>query len=166
MNISGINFESIVDGDGVRVTIYVSGCKHACMGCHNPSTHDFNAGKPFTCQLKQEIIEYIKKTPYITGITFSGGDPMYSAKELLKYVKHIKKECPKINFWLYSGFVYDQIIANLEMKELLQEIDVLIDGPFVLSKKDETLLFRGSSNQRIIDVQKSLKSDNVVLYKE
>lgn len=86
MNISGINFESIVDGEGVRVVVFVSGCAHDCKGCHNPASHSFTAGQPFTKELQEEIISYIQKTPFISGITMSGGDPMYSAIEVAKFL--------------------------------------------------------------------------------
>lgn len=164
MNINGINFESIVDGIGVRIVIYVSGCKHNCLGCHNPSTHSFQNGQLFDDELKNNIIKYINESPIISGITFSGGDPMFSANDVYNFMIEIKKKCKQINIWLYSGFLYEEILNDNEMNEVLKEINVLVDGKFELDKKSTILPFRGSSNQRIIDVQKSLKENKVILF--
>lgn len=162
MNISGINFESIADGEGVRVVIYVSGCLHNCKGCHNPTSHSFTAGQRFTEELEDEIISYIKKTPFISGLTMSGGDPMYSAKEITPFIKRLKQEIKDITVWIYTGFDYEDILENSEMFELLSLCDVLVDGEFILEQRDMTLSYKGSRNQRIIDIQKSLKSNTVV----
>lgn len=151
MNISGIEWESIVDGEGVRVAIFISGCKHNCKGCHNPDTHDFNYGKEFTPEIKDEIINYIKKIPYISGITLSGGDPMYSYKEVIEFIKEFRKELPDKNVWLYTGFtIYD--ILHSEMNEILGYVDVMIDGVFKEELADPTLEYRGSSNQSIVRI--------------
>ena len=115
MNVSGINFESIADGDGVRVVVYISGCLHNCKGCHNPTSHSFTAGRPFTEELQREVIEYIKKTPFISGLTLSGGDPMYSASELVPFVTALKEDIKDISVWIYSGFSYEKILENSEM---------------------------------------------------
>lgn len=166
MNISGINFESVVDGEGVRVVVYVSGCKHNCKGCHNPTSHDFEAGRPFTEELQEEIIDYIKKTPFISGVTISGGDPMYSAKSVEAFIRHLKMEVKDISVWIYSGFCFENILDNSEMFELLKLCDVLVDGEFVLEQRDMTLSFKGSRNQRIIDVQKSLTQKEIILWED
>lgn len=166
MNVAGINFESIADGVGVRVVVFVSGCRHNCKGCHNPTSHSFTAGRPFTPELQDEIIDYIRRTPFITGVTLSGGDPMYSATELLPFVKRIKEELPKISVWIYSGFTYEEILKNADMFELLQLCDVLVDGLFVLEQRDITLAYKGSTNQRIIDIQKTQQGGKIILYGE
>ena len=164
MNISGIDFESIVDGVGVRVVVFVSGCMHDCTGCHNPASHSFSAGRPFTKELQDEIIDYIKSTPFISGITMSGGDPMYSAAEIAEFVVRLKTEVPDISVWIYSGFEYEEIKTDDDMTHLLSLCDVLVDGEFVLEQRDTTLPYRGSRNQRVIDVKKSNESGKVVLF--
>lgn len=164
MNVAGINFESIADGDGVRVVVFVSGCLHNCKGCHNPASHSFTAGRPFTLKLQDEIVDYIRTTPFISGITLSGGDPMYSAAELLPFIQRIKTEVPNATVWVYSGFTYEEIERDQEMIALLKLCDVLVDGLFILEQRDITLVYKGSSNQRVIDVQKTLEKGSVVLY--
>lgn len=166
MNISGINFESVVDGEGVRIVVFVSGCLHNCKGCHNPTSHSFEAGRPFTEELQDEIIDYINKTPFISGATISGGDPMYSAKAVAAFVRRLKTEVKDISLWIYSGFRYENILQNSEMLELLKLCDVLVDGEFILEQRDMTLSYKGSRNQRIIDIQKSLTQNEIVLWEE
>ena len=158
MNISGVNFESIVDGEGVRVVIYASGCLHNCKGCHNPSSHSFTAGQPFTEQMQNDIIQYIHNTPFISGITLSGGDPMFNTVEITPFVSHLRQDNKDVTVWIYSGFLFEEILENSEMSELLRLCDVLVDGKFVLEQRDVTLSYKGSANQRIIDIQKSLTS--------
>lgn len=119
MNISGINFESIVDGDGVRVVVFISGCLHNCTGCHNPASHPFTAGQPFTEEIQEEVISYIEKTPFISGLTLSGGDPMYSASEAATFVRKLLKRVPRVNIWAYSGFLYEEIMGDEAMADLL-----------------------------------------------
>ncbi|MEI6296259.1 MAG: anaerobic ribonucleoside-triphosphate reductase activating protein [bacterium] len=163
MKVSGINFESIVDGYGVRVVIYLSGCLHNCKGCHNPETHSFSYGEDFGEEYQQNIIDYINKTPFVKGITFSGGDPMYSAKELLVFLKKIKKQEKNINVWIYSGFTYEKILKNSSMKALLRYADVLVDGRFELELKNLTLKFKGSENQRTINLLETRKNNCLTL---
>ena len=163
-NIIGINFESVVDGDGVRVVIFFSGCDHHCKGCHNPSSHDFNTGKSFGSEIQGQIAEYIRETPFVSGVTLSGGDPMYSADSIIPFVKELKELSPASTVWVYSGFTYEEILAVPSMRNLLEMCDVLVDGPFILEHRDITLSYRGSRNQRIIDVQKSMSTGNIVLY--
>jgi len=164
VNIAGINFESIVDGVGVRVVVFVSGCLHNCKGCHNPASHSFTAGQPFTETLQTEIIEYIRNTPFISGLTLSGGDPMYSAKDLIPFISALRQEIPDISIWIYSGFSYEEIMSDPEMSALLQYCDVLVDGEFILEQRDITLPYKGSRNQRLIDVQQSIHKNTVVIY--
>lgn len=160
MNISGINLESIVDGEGVRTTIFISGCCHNCEGCHNKEAQDFNYGEKFTEDKLYEIINYIKERPYIKGITFSGGDPICSSKELIEYVKIIKKELSDVDIWVYTGYNLEDILDK--EKELLSLVDIVVDGKFILSQKSVILPYRGSKNQRIIDIQKSLQSEKII----
>lgn len=164
MNVAGINFESIADGVGVRVVVFVSGCLHNCKGCHNPTSHSFTVGRPFTPELQEEIVDYIIKTPFITGITLSGGDPMYSAAELVPFVERVRRELPHISFWIYSGFTFEQILDDPEKLALLKLCDVLVDGEFILEQRDITLAYKGSTNQRIIDIQASLDAKEIKLY--
>lgn len=162
MNIAGINFESVVDGDGVRVVVFVSGCLHNCKGCHNPASHSFTAGQPFTDELQDEIISYIQKTPFVSGLTLSGGDPMYSAAEITPFVERLKSELKTISIWIYSGFTYEEICEDTNMFRLLKLCDVLVDGEFILEQRDITLSYKGSRNQRIIDIQKSIKEKQII----
>ena len=153
MNISGINYESIVDGEGVRVVLYVSGCTHHCKGCHNPSTWDANSGKPFTEDIQNSIYE-ARKPDYVEGLTLSGGCPMCNATELIPFVKSFKEKFPNKTIWCYCGETIEEIIKKPKSDKyhLLSLVDVLVDGPFILEKKNSNLAFRGSSNQRIIKV--------------
>lgn len=164
MNVAGINFESVVDGEGVRVVVFVSGCLHNCKGCHNPASHSFTAGQPFTQELQDEIIAYIQKTPFISGLTLSGGDPMYSAKEITPFIERLRKDVRDISVWIYSGFRFEEILENSEMFDLLKLCDVLVDGEFVLEQRDITLSYKGSRNQRIIDIPKSLSDQKISIF--
>lgn len=155
-NIIGIDFESIVDGEGVRVVIFFSGCKHNCKGCHNPASHRFDAGRPFNDDIQDKIIEYIRRTPFIKGVTLSGGDPMYSAESIIPFVDKLKKQTDGKDVWVYSGFTYEEIQREIKMMDLLCRCDVLVDGVFILDQRDITLPYRGSRNQRIIDIQSSI----------
>ena len=150
MNISGIIYESIVDGEGIRNVIFVSGCKHKCPGCHNPESWDFNYGKEFTLEEQMNFIEQCKKNPLLDGITLSGGDPMYLEKDIISFIKLYKEHCPTHNIWIYSGFTYEELIQNPSRKAVLDLCDVLVDGLYLQELRDTTLPFRGSSNQRII----------------
>ena len=163
-NVVGINFESVVDGDGVRVVVFFAGCKHHCKGCHNPESHRFDIGRPFSDEIQTQIIEYIRETPYIDGVTLSGGDPMYSAKDIYSFVKRLREEIPDTTIWVYSGFTFEEIMQSDTMRRLLLLCDVLVDGPFVIEQRDITLNYRGSRNQRIIDVTKTVVSGEVVLF--
>lgn len=163
-NVVGINFESVVDGDGVRVVVFFAGCNHHCKGCHNPESHRFDIGRPFSDEIQTQIIEYIRETPYINGVTLSGGDPMYSAKDIYSFVKRLREEIPDTTIWVYSGFTFEEIMQSDTMRRLLLLCDVLVDGPFVIEQRDITLNYRGSRNQRIIDVTKTMVSGEVVLF--
>lgn len=162
LHISGIDYESITDGEGCRCTIFISGCLHNCIGCQNIKTHNFYYGKVVDDNLIDEINYELKKRPYLSGITISGGDCMYSSIETLELIN--KLYIPKNNIWLYTGFSFNEIIVNSNMFNLLKKCNVLVDGRFEVNKRDVTLKFRGSSNQRIIDVKESIKKGEVVLW--
>lgn len=162
MYLCGVNFESMVDGEGVRAVIFISGCLHNCPYCHSPQTHSFTYGVEVNQELIDEINAEITKRPYISGITLSGGDCMYSPVETLKLIK--KLNIPHNNIWCYTGFTFEQLIKNNNQLQLLKHINVLVDGRFEYSKRDITLAFKGSSNQRIIDVKQSLKQGEIILY--
>lgn len=163
MYLCGVNFESMVDGEGVRAVLFISGCLHNCPYCHSPQTHSFTFGKEVNQELIDEINTEINKRPYISGITLSGGDCMYSPVETIKFLK--KLNIPHNNIWCYTGFTFEEIVQNKNQFQLLKHIDVLVDGLFEYANRDISLAFRGSTNQRIIDVKQSLKQDGIVLYK-
>ena len=173
MNYGSIKKYDIANGEGVRVTLFVSGCTHHCKNCFNPETWDFNYGKPFDKATEDELIEALRPS-YIKGLTLLGGEPMEprNQERLLPLLKRVRKEFGNTkNIWSYTGFVLDKNLklgrAHCEYTdELLRQLDVLVDGPFVESLKNISLKFRGSSNQRIIDVPKTLESGKVVLYLE
>jgi len=153
--------DSIVDGVGIRTVIWTQGCSHNCPGCHNPSTHDFKGGELVELEDALNALEELQGQ---TGITLSGGDPFFQAKQCALLAK--KAHELKMNVWAYTGFTYDELINsnNKSIKELLFEIDVLIDGKFEQDKKSLDCPFRGSTNQRIIDVKKSIDNHEVILY--
>ncbi|MBQ9262256.1 MAG: anaerobic ribonucleoside-triphosphate reductase activating protein [Prevotella sp.] len=150
--------DTMVDGPGFRTSIYCAGCNHQCPGCHNPQSWSFDGGREMTTE---EIMKIIVADPY-ANVTFSGGDPMYQATGFLELAREIHKRTNK-DIWCYTGFTFESLI-NPEQRELLEQIDVLVDGPFIDRLRDTDLLFRGSSNQRLIDVQSSLYEGRVVLW--
>ena len=154
--------DSIVDGDGIRTVIWTQGCPHNCFGCHNPGTHNFDGGALIDIEnVKQEILNL----DHQDGITFSGGDPMCQPKECCEIAKFAKKQ--GLDIWCYTGYTFEQLLAisktKPEILDFLYEIDVLIDGKFMMEEKSMNLLFRGSSNQRLIDVQESLLNHEICL---
>lgn len=160
IRISGIINDSIVDGPGIRLTIFTQGCPHHCEGCHNPQTHDFNGGEDVTIE---SLLEKVKSNPLLDGVTFSGGEPFCQAKQLYELGLEVKKA--GMNVVTYTGYLYEYLTehadSNNYYSELLSVTDYLVDGSFVLSKRDILLKFKGSSNQRIIDVKKSLAEKKV-----
>lgn len=157
---SEIEADSILNGSGIRTVIWFQGCLHNCLGCHNPETHDMNGG--FAIDVL-EVEKQLMNLKYQSGITLSGGDPFFQPEAALEIVKFAKSI--GLNVWAYTGFTYEAILASNDKKlELLKEIDVLVDGKFMIDKKSLNCKFRGSTNQRLIDVKKSLESGGIVLY--
>ena len=144
--------DTVVDGPGLRASIYLAGCYHKCPGCHNPQSWDMNGGKEMEVD---EIVEILKQSGH-TKFTITGGDPFYQPTGLLELVIRIRKEIPGSNIWCYTGFLFEDLLDREEMVLILKNIDVLVDGPFIQELKDETLMYRGSSNQRILEIPKDL----------
>lgn len=167
------------NGDGLRVVLWLSGCSHHCYNCQNPQTWNPDNGIPFDEDAKQEIFEELSKD-YISGITLSGGDPLYqeNVSQVLSLIKEIKEKFPDKTIWLYTGYTYEQIMWPVitddfnperdklisEKRKILQLCDVLVDGEYIDEQRDITLKWKGSANQRVIDVQKSIKDKKVQLY--
>ncbi len=161
IRIAGIIPESVVDGPGgISYTIFAQGCSHNCKGCHNPSTHNFQSGQIVDCSF---ILKDIKRFPLSKIVTFTGGDPFFQVEGF----SYLAKELKKIGYIIvaYTGFTFDDIIIDNKKKELLNQIDILIDGPFIEKLKNIELPFRGSSNQRIIDIKRTLAEGSLILDK-
>ena len=157
IRILNILHDTTVDGPGFRTSIYCAGCRHHCPGCHNPESWDFSAGYEVeTDQLMQEIMA----DPF-ADVTFTGGDPFFQAEGFAELARRIKTETTK-TIWCYTGFLYEHLLEQPRYRTLLEQLDVLVDGPFIMAQRNEDLLFRGSANQRLIDVQASLKAGTVV----
>lgn len=171
MNYATIKNCDIANGPGVRVSLFVSGCTHRCKGCFNEVAWDFDYGQPFTQETIDEILKMLEPS-YVTGITLLGGEPFEPQNQpaLLELLRQIKAKMPDKSIWAFSGYLFEKDIlaGRLGPKEVTQEfvsyLDVLVDGPFLLEKKDLTLRFRGSSNQRLIDVKASLETGETVLW--
>ena len=163
MRYHNITKDDMLNGDGLRAVLWVAGCTHKCKECQNPVTWDPNSGILFDESAKQEIFEQLEKA-YISGITFSGGDPLYvqNISEVTKLAKEIKEKYPSKTIWLYTGALWE----SLQGEEILNYLDVLVDGEFMIEKKNVALKWKGSSNQRVIDVQKSLKEKQIILHAE
>ena len=155
MRYHNITKDDMLNGDGLRVVLWVAGCDHCCKECHNPVTWDPNGGLPFDADAKKEIFDELKKS-YVSGITFSGGDPLHiaNAYDVTELAKEIKERYPEKTIWLYTGYDWDKVCHM----EIVRYLDVLVDGEFVAAKKDPLLCWKGSSNQRVIDVQETLKA--------
>lgn len=156
-----------MDGEGVRNSLYVSGCLFACEGCFNKAAQNFRYGKPFTPELEEQIITDLRHD-YVQGLTLLGGEPFLNTDVCLQVVERIRKEFGQTkDIWSWTGYTFDELLQDSEDKlALLTKIDILVDGRFELSKKDLKLQFRGSSNQRIIDVKKSLAENRVVIWEK
>lgn len=162
---SDLQSDSIVDGPGLRTVIWTQGCSHRCFGCQNPQTWDFNGGAEVPLEMVYEAIDELE---YQTGITFSGGDPMYQPYPCAEIAKYCKKK--GYNIWVYTGFTYEELMEKAKKDaiylEFLKNVDVLVDGKFILKQRDLNLLFRGSRNQRLIDVPKTLEANEIILFDE
>ena len=172
MNYANIKTYSIENGTGVRVSLFVSGCTHHCKDCFNEQAWDFEYGNPFTADTENVVIEALAPD-YMAGITLLGGEPMEPVNQrgLLPLLKRIRKELPQKTVWAYTGYVYEDLLeggrAHCEVtEELLSLCDILVDGPFIVEKKNISLRFRGSENQRIIDLKATRETGKVVLAME
>ena len=159
LRIAGTVEESIVDGPGLRYVLFTQGCPHGCPGCHNPETHGFFGGRDVSLA---RILADVEKNPITRGVTFSGGEPFCQPRPLLLLARELRVR--GYNLTAFSGYTYDQICADPEKKALLDELDILVDGPFLLNERTLTLRFRGSRNQRILDVPASLAQGHAVLH--
>ncbi|KPJ23064.1 anaerobic ribonucleoside-triphosphate reductase activating protein [Streptococcus phocae] len=157
---------NFVDGEGVRNSLYVSGCLFHCKGCYNAATWSFKAGVPYTKELEEQIMADLAQ-PYVQGLTLLGGEPFLNTGFLIPLIKRIRKELPNKDIWSWTGYTWEELMDETDDKlEMLALIDILVDGRFDIRKKNMMLQFRGSSNQRIIDVQKSLAANQVVIWEK
>lgn len=168
MNYATIKNCDIANGPGVRVSLFVSGCTHRCPGCFNEVAWDFNYGEPFTQETIDSILKMLRPA-YIRGLTLLGGEPFEPQNQgaIVELLRQIKKEMPEKSIWAFSGYLFDKDILSGRLgdtTEYLSYLDVLVDGPFVEEKKNLSLRFRGSENQRLIDVKKSLATGEIVLW--
>ena len=159
MNYHNITKDDMLNGDGLRVVLWTAGCTHCCDGCQNPETWDVAGGIPFDEEAERELFDDLAPD-YISGITFSGGDPLhpFNREEVLRLAKKVKEAYPNKTVWLYTGFLWEEVKDNID----LSNIDVLVDGEFVKELNDNNLQWVGSSNQRIINVQETLKQGKIV----
>ena len=158
LDLSGIVSDSIVDGPGIRTTIFCQGCPHHCPGCHNPETWDFGCGTQVPVE---DLLDVVRSNPLCRGVTFSGGEPFAQAAGFAKLAKLLKEKGYEVAS--YSGYTFEELLeGSEEQKELLQTIDILIDGPFLMAEKSLEIAFRGSRTQRILDVKKSLAEGRAV----
>lgn len=168
----------MLNGDGLRVVLWVSGCSQKCFNCHNPQTHDFNSGVPFTGETMQELLDDLSQ-PYISGLTLSGGHPLepQNLETIYKIIKTVKEKFPDKTIWLYTGYTWEEIFdkeekyENLEVNgisplDIVKYCNILVDGRYEENNRDISLAWRGSSNQRVISIQESLNQGKVVLYCE
>lgn len=162
MNYHNIYHCDMLNGDGLRVTLWVAGCEHYCANCHNPSTWNINSGIPFDAAAMNELFDALNQD-YISGLTLSGGDPMHTdnREEILRICKIVKDKFSKKNIWMYTGYTFEEI----QDSPILKYIDVLVDGPYIEEQRDVTLPFCGSKNQRLIDIKETLKQGQIIKYK-
>ncbi len=171
MNYATIKNCDIANGPGVRVSLFVSGCTHRCPGCFNEVAWDFDYGQPFTQETAQRILTLLEPS-YITGLTLLGGEPFEPANQepVLELLRHVRKKMPEKTIWAYSGYLFDRDILSGRLGETAKEyvscLDVLVDGPFLQDQKNLSLRFRGSENQRIIDVPASLAAGEILLWQD
>ncbi|AZS13581.1 anaerobic ribonucleoside-triphosphate reductase activating protein [Paenibacillus lutimineralis] len=164
MNICGYYPESINEGEGLRASIFISGCRHRCPGCFSPATWNFKYGELFTEERQAEIILDIKNNPLLSGVSILGGDPFFSAEEVNDFIDLLRQEAGPVPIWIYTGYTFEELLAMPGTPEfgLLERCDVLVDGRFIKNLRDPSLLYRGSSNQRIIRISESLAAQKVI----
>ncbi len=163
----------VANGEGVRITLFVSGCTNHCEGCFQPATWDFRYGQPYTDETEERIIRFLDR-PLTDGLTLLGGEPMEpdNQRELVRLARRLKREHPDKTIWCFTGFIYERDLLPGQRRhtevtdEFLSLIDVLVDGPFILQQRNLALTFRGSENQRVLDMQKTLREGKPVLYLE
>ena len=181
MNYHTITYPDQNNGDGLRVVLWLSGCSHHCYNCQNPQTWDVNSGIPFDESAKEELFRELDKD-YISGLTLSGGDPLHEANldGVLELVNEIRLLLPNKSIWIYSGYTWNQVMHPVitddfnpsrdellrKRKEIVKQCDVMVDGRYIDSQKDVSLKWRGSSNQKVINIQKSLKENKIILHCE
>lgn len=173
MNYAGIKYTDIANGLGCRTVLFVSGCRNHCKDCFQPHTWDFKYGKPFDETVQREILDSLKPS-YVQGLTLLGGEPFEPENqvELVKFLRKVKAEYPDKDIWAFTGYVYDVDLIlggrkyGAETDAFLSMLDVLVDGPFLTEQRDLTLKFRGSKNQRVIDMKQTLKTKDIVLFLE
>ena len=164
MRYAGLIKDDVNNGAGIGLTLFTQYCPHRCPGCHNPETWNKDGGKEFTAETFDEIFDYFETRKEAVRLTLSGGDPLANLPLTTVIAEEFKKRYPNKKLWVYTGYIFENLIKKEEYQNILGYIDVMIDGPFILAQRDITLPFRGSSNQRIIDVQKSLEKGEIVLY--
>ena len=170
MNYGQVFYADTANGIGARISLFVSGCTHHCPGCFNEETWDFNFGDPFTREVEDDIIEHLRPS-YIDGLSLLGGEPMEAQNQraLLPFLERLKKEVPRATIWIYSGYTFEELLDTENRRchteatrRILELADILVDGKFVLAEKDVKLRFRGSRNQRILELKESLKENRPV----
>lgn len=173
MNYAGIKYTDIANGLGCRTVLFVSGCRNHCKDCFQPHTWDFNYGEEFNEKVQQEILDSLKPD-YVQGLTLLGGEPFEPENqvELVKFVRKVREQHPNKDIWAFTGYIYDVDLVEGGRKycevtdEFLSMLDVLVDGPFIAEKKNLMLKFRGSENQRVLDMKETLRTGDIVLYME
>lgn len=170
MNYGQVFYADTANGIGARISLFVSGCTHHCPGCFNEETWDFNFGDPFTKEVEDDIIEHLRPS-YIDGLSLLGGEPMEAQNQraLLPFLERVKQEVPHATVWIYSGYTFEQLLDTENRRchteatrRILELADILVDGKFILAEKDVKLRFRGSRNQRILELKESLKENRPV----
>lgn len=173
MRIAGIEYDDIANGAGIGVAVFVQGCAHHCKGCHNPKTWDFTGGKEFKESDLDDVVNYFEQNPFATRLTITGGDPLHDVNltEVFEFILRFKQKLPNIAIWIYSGYTWEQVLeqyaTGIQRRALVISVcDVFVDGEFDIKKRDVTLQFRGSSNQRVIDVRKTVVANKIILWGE
>lgn len=166
MYYSKIKYNDVANGPGLRLSLFTSGCSHHCKGCFQPETWNFNNGEPFTSDVQKSIIEK-SCSRYIAGLSLLGGDPLDNVDGILPLLKEYRDVFGNTKtIWLWTGYLFEEVMNDESMSKVLPFVDVIVDGEFIEEQKDITLKYMGSSNQRVIDVQKTLETGELVLYSE